>query len=385
MFCLVVFGFLAFLFFLDWLSFKLRGDCDLILRIDALENLFVWKDEKETFVRFDVPLENRSQKEQALVIFADVFLLPQKKEDKISQVWSKITLAENPRQDGYFEACLVKPEKKVFLRVESRFANLFPREKLEFQISYHYYGRTPMRTERKRISIPFSKFSENREAFQQQENVPKPRTPRKPNVVPISTPLILPGDNLAETIKKYTAGIAKPGDWVAIAESVVAIAQGRVYPVENIRPGFWAKRLNRFFQFNSSLASCYSMEMAIREVGLFRIMLGILAGFLGKLVGRSGDFYRVAGRSVAAIDDCTGTLPPFDKSVVLAPAHPNQTAENLKQETGLDIAVVDANDLGKVDILGKSSGIEENTLIEALLDNPQGNADEQTPFVLIKR
>jgi len=45
--------------------------------------------------------------------------------------------------------------------------------------------------------------------------------------------------------------------------------------------------------------------------------------------------------------------------------------------------VVDANDLGKVDVLGCTLKDRE-IIVKALKHNPQGNADEQTPIVLIR-
>ena len=136
---------------------------------------------------------------------------------------------------------------------------------------------------------------------------------------------------------------------------------------------------------NSSLSSPYALEMAIREVGLPKILVSVVAGVAGKLRGKAGEFYRVAGRSVATIDDCTGTLPPFDKHVVMGPARGDQLCAALKAATGYEIAIVDANDLGKVDVLHLSDPSRKNAVIEALKPNPQGNADEMTPIVLIKQ
>jgi hypothetical protein len=51
-------------------------------------------------------------------------------------------------------------------------------------------------------------------------------------------------------------------------------------------------------------------------------------------------------------------------------------------------AVVDVNDLSRVtgefQILGKSQGVDEELLRVALLRNPQGNGDQQTPLVLVR-
>jgi hypothetical protein len=384
---LVIFSLSVFLFFMDWLTFVLRGDCDLYVDAARIQNCFKMPQEDSLFLSFDIPFVNRSRKEQALVIFGDLQSVPERKEDQDRERCVKLTLAENPRKDGYFEAFIVKPKKSVFARalIQVSPEDVRALNHLNFLLSYGYYGRTPLKTERLLFSVPLAQFKENENAFKKPVSSEPLKKTGKPNVVPIRTHLIFPGEDWVKIVRQYLDGKAEPGDWVVISESVAAIAQNRVYPVTSIFPGFWAKRLNRFFQFNSSLASCYSMQKAIEEVGLPRMMAGVLIGLAGRLVGRTGDFYRIAGRQAATIDDCTGTLPPFDKSVVMGPLNPGQLALRIREETGLEAAVVDANDLGKVDILGKSSGIEDQQLVEAVVDNPQGNSDEQTPLVWIKK
>ncbi|MCA9781781.1 MAG: F420-0:Gamma-glutamyl ligase, partial [Candidatus Eremiobacteraeota bacterium] len=160
---------------------------------------------------------------------------------------------------------------------------------------------------------------------------------------------------------------------------------GRLVYCEDIKPSYFATRLNKLFEMNSSLSSPYALEMAIREVGLPKILMSVAAGAVGKLRGKAGEFYRVAGRSVATIDDCTGTLPPFDKHVVMGPARGDQLCASIKAATGYEVAIVDANDLGKVDVLHLSDPTRHDAVVEALKPNPQGNADEMTPLVLIKK
>ena len=169
-----------------------------------------------------------------------------------------------------------------------------------------------------------------------------------------------------------------------LAESALAIMQKRAVYVEDLKPGFLAKRLNWLFAMHSSLSSVYSVEAALKEIGTFRFLLATFLGILGKIIHRSGDFYRFAGRTVATIDDCSGTMPPYDKFVVLGPKNSWEIVKEIKAKTALEAAVVDANDLGKVDVLAASSPKIIALLQKALASNPQGNANEQTPLVLIK-
>ena len=98
-----------------------------------------------------------------------------------------------------------------------------------------------------------------------------------------------------------------------------------------------------------------------------------------------GMFYYFAGRAVATIDDCTGTLPPFDKYVVMGPENPKKLAVEFHKKTGVKLGVVDVNDLGRVDVLALYDPKDRELIIEYLKTNPQGNANEQTPIALIRK
>ena len=80
----------------------------------------------------------------------------------------------------------------------------------------------------------------------------------------------------------------------------------------------------------------------------------------------------------------TGTLPPYDQFIVLGPESPQQVVDEIRRETGLEAAIVDVNDLRAVKILSATSGVDKDVLTQALIDNPAGNADEQTPLVLVR-
>jgi hypothetical protein len=51
---------------------------------------------------------------------------------------------------------------------------------------------------------------------------------------------------------------------------------------------------------------------------------------------------------------------------------------------GAHVAIVDANDLKKVEILGASPGIVLDAVAACLRENPHGNSDQQTPLVVLK-
>lgn len=201
--------------------------------------------------------------------------------------------------------------------------------------------------------------------------------------IPIRTHLVTEKDDIVDVVKKYTGDIAAPGDIVAVAESVVAISQGRIYLSDEVKPGLIAKFLCRFPGKEGSLAAPPSMQVAIKETGTARFLLAVAAAGLGRLVGRRGDFFRVAGSDLALIDDFAGTLYPFDRHIVLGPKDPQKIVDRIKKETGVDAVITDVNDIGNVDILAATGGVDLQALNNFLKDNPHGNDDQQTPVVLL--
>lgn len=202
--------------------------------------------------------------------------------------------------------------------------------------------------------------------------------------IPIRTHVIMTGEDIVEIVRRYTKEIAEPGDLIAVAESVVAICQRRAFLPEEIQPSWLAKFLCRFPAPKGSLSSPYSMQLAIQEVGAWRIMLGAVAAGLGRIFRRTGDFYRVTGPQVAWIDDVAGTMPPYDRHIVMGPKDPDKVAAQIKDATGVDAVIVDANDLKRADILGASAGVNRRYVSKLLEDNPFGNYDQQTPIVVVK-
>ncbi len=202
--------------------------------------------------------------------------------------------------------------------------------------------------------------------------------------IPIRTHVITEQDDIVEVVKKYTGKIAEPGDIISIAESVVAISQGRAILPDSVRAGFLARFLCRFPGKDGSLATPQAMQLAISETGKIRILLGGAAALLGRLVGRRGDFYRVAGHHLALIDDVAGTMWPYEKHIILGPKNTRQVVEAIKEAVGAEAVIVDVNDKRNVDVLAFSSGVDAAGLKKDLADNPFGNDDQQTPIVILK-
>ena len=206
-------------------------------------------------------------------------------------------------------------------------------------------------------------------------------------VMPLKTALLVPGDDIVEVAQGAleAAGLQPDAsDILVICESPLAITQGRIVDLDDVHPGVAARILCRLFDFDSSLCNPYAFQVAVDLVGLGRILLALALAMPGRLLGRRGDFYRIAGRQVAWIDDVPGNLPPYTQDIVLGPDDPRGVACKVAEALGCGVAVVDANDLGRVEICGASPFIDHDLLVEAMRPNPQGNADERTPLVLVR-
>jgi F420-0:gamma-glutamyl ligase-like protein len=206
--------------------------------------------------------------------------------------------------------------------------------------------------------------------------------------IPIKTHIITDKDNMTEIVAKYTAGQLQPGDIVVMSESVVAIAQGRAIPIDQIHPGLVARFLWRFVRkvsYGIGLRSPESMQCAVDEVGRVRILCAAFIGMVGKLVGRRGDFYRIAGMQAATIDAAfTTPIEPYHRCVIKGPKDPDKVTQLIKEKVGVEAAIVDVNDIGGSWALGASDGVNKRLVEKIMKDNPLGQSDEQTPIGIIR-
>lgn len=201
--------------------------------------------------------------------------------------------------------------------------------------------------------------------------------------IPVRTRLIVKGDDLVALLRDALQGLARPGDVVAIAETAVAIAQGRFIGAETIRPSRLARVLARRAGALATINQPESLQLVIDQVGAWRVFGAAVLQVAGRAVGRRGVFYELLGEAIAAIDGYTGTLPPYERAIVLGPAEPDRVSTELAEALGLHIAIVDANDLRRAKALGASPLVVREAVERALLGNPAGNGDEQTPLVII--
>lgn len=209
--------------------------------------------------------------------------------------------------------------------------------------------------------------------------------------IPIRTRVVMPGDDLDAFVAEYALPVVQAGDLLFVTEKIVAITQGRSYTLDEIQPRRLARFLSKYVtktSYGIGLGMPETMEMALRECGTLRILFAAGVSAITKLFGRRGDFYRIAGDKARAIDGPTsGTIPPYNKAVVLGPTEPDAVAARLKALLGTDaeVAVVDINDIGG-NILGSTLDKPgEQQLVRILADNPLGQGHQSTPMGVIRK
>lgn len=205
---------------------------------------------------------------------------------------------------------------------------------------------------------------------------------------PLRTHVITPGESMPEIVQRYTSPHLRAGDSIVISERIVAISQGRSFPIQDIHPGWWARHLYPFVHNHPGgigLRDPHTMQLAIQEAGVARILLAGVASAVTKPFGIKGVFYHVAGHGINAIDGpCDYTLPPGNTSAKLGPKDPEKVCREIAQRVGYPVAIIDANDYG-VNVLGASEGVDKRLIHDAFLDNPMGQSDEQTPITILRR
>lgn len=206
---------------------------------------------------------------------------------------------------------------------------------------------------------------------------------------PVKTHVVTVGEDLLKLLDHYVAGKILENDYLFLSEKLVAICQGRAFDIDDISPRPLARFLCKFVYhspYGIGLGSPWTMELALRDAGVLRILFAALCSALTKPFGIRGVFYRVAGVKARAVDGpCDCTIPPYNHYAKMAPAAPSETAKMLSGHLGCRVVIIDANDLN-VEVLGRSSR-EINTEFcrQVFRDNPLGQSSQSTPIAIVRR
>ncbi len=206
---------------------------------------------------------------------------------------------------------------------------------------------------------------------------------------PVKTHVVVSGDDLNKIMDDYVMEYIEEGDMIFISEKIIAISQGRAFDIDDIHPSKLANFLCKFVYkspYGIGLGSPWTMELAIREIGVPKIMFAAFCSAVTKPFGVRGVFYKIVGDKGRAIDGpCSYTLPPYNHCAKLAPKEPDKVAAQLSKHTGCKVVIIDSNDIGR-EILGVSDkSISIDMCKEIFADNPLGQASQQTPIAIVRK
>ena len=202
--------------------------------------------------------------------------------------------------------------------------------------------------------------------------------------------LIAFGENLDNVLREFLLPHFKEGDWVALSEKLVSVSQNRVRHISTVKVTWLARFLVMGVKKHKNMTAWNSpakMQVAIEEAGVFRMLLAAPIGVIGKLIGKRGWFWIVAGHRVSEIDGfIPEDMPPYTEYAVLPPPDPQGVVDEVEKTTGMPAVIADANFID-VKILGVSEGVglDWKTTRLVLLDNPLGQGNKMTPFVIVRK
>jgi len=207
----------------------------------------------------------------------------------------------------------------------------------------------------------------------------------------VQTHFIGRGEDYREIARRYLKPLVSGGDMVTLGEKVISMCQNNTVEMKDVRLGFWAKFLSRFATSNSNgigMDEPYKLQLAINMKGLPLILWACFCGAAARVFGRRGVFYEIVGQVVAGIDGfySHSSFETYHTLAVLNPKEPDKVCADFEEELGVGCVLVDANDIA-IEILGRSPLLADKSaafLAELIRDNPAGQDDELTPFLIVR-
>lgn len=206
----------------------------------------------------------------------------------------------------------------------------------------------------------------------------------------IKTHLIQFGENLQTVINQYIPSIYKEGDILVISEKVVSVCQNNIRHISSVKVSFLAKIITKFvkkYPNDIGFSLPAKMQVAIDMAGYFRMIIAVIIGGALKILGKPGYFWRIAGHRVSEIDGFNpDAMYPYTEYAILPPKYPKETCNNIEKNLRIKTIIIDGNNIN-TEIIAVSDGVKISNQIlrEILIDNPMGQDDELTPFILIRK
>ncbi len=206
----------------------------------------------------------------------------------------------------------------------------------------------------------------------------------------IKTHFVEIGEDYVDLVRKYVLPLYQEGDILSIAEKIISLCQKNIIYKKDMKLTALARFLSKFAShspYGIGVDNPWKMQFAIDHCGRLKIIWASIAAGIGKLFGKHGVFYDIAGPEVAGLDGFyTASFQVYGDFCMMLPKDPDGVCKRIKDETGVTCMLVDANDFER-DILGKSPDLTltDEQCAELIEDNPTGNSTQLTPFILIRK
>ena len=198
------------------------------------------------------------------------------------------------------------------------------------------------------------------------------------------------GESLLATLTRYAVPVTHKGDWIAISEKLVSVSQNNVRHISTVTPGWLAKLIVKGvkkYPNDIGFSRPEKMQLVVELAGIPRTILAMLAGAAGKILGIRGIFWRVVGARAAEIDGFNpDAMYPYTEYAALPPKNPENVCADIEMQLGIPAVIIDGNNINvKVIAMSTSVPVNAKTVRLILLDNPMGQNDELTPFIVVRR
>ncbi len=213
--------------------------------------------------------------------------------------------------------------------------------------------------------------------------------------LPIKTRLITTADtDITALLEEYVTPHLRAGDIIFVSEKALTITQGRIVDMRDITvtplARFLARRVQNYYgtpEFRGfGHGTDFAMQLFLEEAGYVRVLFAAAIAAITRPFGIRGLFYIICGKRAKSIDcPMSFLIPEYAHHGKLAPCDPAGVARRIRGRLGHETVILDANYLGAFS-LGKSSRtISEKFIRKLFKDNPLGQADEMTPFCIVRR
>lgn len=209
----------------------------------------------------------------------------------------------------------------------------------------------------------------------------------------VQTPLLDCGCDIAAAVAECVVPLYQLGDVLAVTEKIISLAEKRVVHRQEIHPGLFARIAGKHmlphpYDRDERTELPNKLQLMVQEAGLLKTVWAAFVCAVGRVIGRRGDFYRILGHKSSGID---GLYKDSDFSfyrdhALLIPQHGEELMQTIARQTGIPCFISDTNDRDAY-VYGFSwEEADAAQKYAALLgDNPGGQNDELTPFILIRK